>query len=75
MAWFVDRTPTLGLPNDHGRAAGDLPRTATFIAPLPRDPQLTGVEFHARAFVPWAGAGNAARALVTNSIVATIGSR
>jgi hypothetical protein len=151
-AWFVDRTPTLGLPNDHGQLFGrgtgclnspnlglglarpasrpwigeqfeldayNLPfasgtvwllggasytapvlldafgmpgcalhvavafvvplasfeSTATFIARLPRDPQLTGVEFHAQAFVPWAGAGNAARALVTNSIVATIGSR
>ena len=43
--------------------------------PLPAAPGLVGGVVHAQAWVPDPGAGNAARALVTNALIATVGSR
>lgn len=48
---------------------------ATLALTVPLDPRLVHAELHAQAFVPWAGAPNAIRAYMTNSVVCTIGWR
>lgn len=66
-AWHVSIDVLVPLPSVQG--------LAVFATVLPRAPSLVFANLHAQAIVLWAGAGNQAQAVVTNSAVFTIGSR